>query len=37
MVIQEIPLDIEIIFKKVDVNVWQKAWMDRNGISWNDA
>ena len=33
---QEIPLDVEIIFKKVEVSVWQKAWMVRNGISWND-
>ena len=36
MVKQEIPLDIEIIFKKVNVSVWQKGWMERNGISWND-
>ena len=33
---QEFPLDVEIIFKKVEVSVWQKAWMFRNGISWND-
>ena len=33
---QEFPLDVEIIFKKVEVSVWQKAWMFRNRISWND-
>ena len=33
---QEFPLDVEIIFKKVEVSVWQKAWMFRNRISWNN-
>ena len=33
---QEIPLDLEIIFKEVVLNVGQKVLMSRNGICWNE-
>ena len=33
---QEIPLNIEIIFKEVVLNEGHKVWMKINGICWNE-